>query len=178
MFDMLVTRIDALNDWLGRGISFCVIPIAALVLFEVVLRYVFNSPTVWANELTQMLFGAYVILSGGYIMRWGGHVNVDIIYSRLSIRSRAVLDIATSFLFFLFVGMMAFYGGSLAWESLTMLEHSESAWNPPIYPVKLTIPLGCILLLLQGLTNLFKNIMILINGDDFAVDATGEKETL
>ncbi|MGD8564298.1 MAG: TRAP transporter small permease subunit, partial [Desulfarculaceae bacterium] len=107
MFNKLVTRIDALNDWLGRWVSFCVIPIAALVLFEVVLRYVFNSPTVWANELTQMLFGAYVILSGAYIMRWGGHVNVDILYSRLSDKTRAVMDIATSFLFFLFVGMMA-----------------------------------------------------------------------
>ena len=178
MFNKLVTGIDALNDWLGRWISFCVIPIAALVLFEVVLRYLFNSPTVWANELTQMLFGAYVILSGAYIMRWGGHVNVDILYSRFTDRTRAILDIATSFLFFLFVGMMAYYGGSLAWESLSMLEHSESAWNPPIYPVKLTIPLGCILLLLQGLTNLFRNILIVINGDSVVERATGEKETL
>ena len=88
------------------------------------------------------------------------------------------MDVATSFLFFLFVGMMAYYGGSLAWESMSILEHSESAWNPPIYPVKLMIPLGCILLLLQGLTNLFKNIQFLINGDDMAVTATGEKETL
>jgi TRAP-type mannitol/chloroaromatic compound transport system permease small subunit len=111
-------------------------------------------------------------------MRWGGHVNVDILYSRLSDKTRAVMDIATSFLFFLFVGMMAVYGGSLAWESLSMLEHSESAWNPPIYPVKLTIPLGCILLLLQGLTTLIRNILILINGDNIAAAATGEKETL
>jgi TRAP-type mannitol/chloroaromatic compound transport system permease small subunit len=178
MLGKLVTGIDALNDWLGRWVSFCVIPISALVLFEVVCRYLFNSPTVWANEMTQMLFGAYVILSGGYIMRWGGHVNVDILYSRLSDKTRAVMDIATSFLFFLFVGMMAVYGGSLAWESLSMLERSESAWNPPIYPVKLTIPLGCILLLLQGLTTLIRNIMILVNGDNIAVAATGEKETL
>ena len=89
MFDRLVALIDAINDWLGRLVSFGVIPIAALVLFEVFCRYLFNSPTVWANELTQMLFGAYVILSGGYIMRWGGHVNVDILYSRLTGKTRA-----------------------------------------------------------------------------------------
>ncbi len=71
-----------------------------LLLMEVVLRYFFNSPTVWANELAQMLFGAYAILAGGYILRTGGHVNVDILYSRLSRKSRAALDIVTSSAFF------------------------------------------------------------------------------
>ena len=70
--------IDNLNDWIGKILSYAVFIMFVLVLSEVVRRYFFNSPTVWANELTQLVFGVYVILSGGYILRWGGHVNVDI----------------------------------------------------------------------------------------------------
>ena len=134
---------------------------------EVIRRYLLNSPTVWANELTQMLFGAYIVLAGGYIMAQEGHVNVDILYSRLSRKAQAILDIITSVLFFLFSLMMVYYGSSLAWESLSTFEHSQSAWNPPIYPVKLTIPLGASLLLLQGIAKLIRDILYLINGVDY-----------
>ena len=102
--------IDNLNDWIGKILSYGSFLMFILVLSEVVRRYFFNSPTVWANELTQLIFGAYVILSGGYILRWGGHVNVDIFYSTLSDRWKAVLDIATAIVFFLFCSMLFVYG--------------------------------------------------------------------
>ncbi len=156
--------IDDLNDWIGKILSYAVFIMFVLVLSEVVRRYFFNSPTVWANELTQLVFGVYVILSGGYILRWGGHVNVDIFYSTLSDRWKAILDIFTSTIFFLFCGMLFVYGGSLAWESLSNFEHSRSAWNPPLYPFKLCIPLAMILLMLQGIAKLIRDIYTLIHG--------------
>jgi len=94
--------INAVNDWVGNLLSYFLFLFFALLFMEVILRYFFNSPTVWANELAQMLFGAYAILAGGYILRTGGHVNVDILYSHLSKKSKAGLDIFTSILFFLF----------------------------------------------------------------------------
>ena len=145
---------------------------------EVVRRYLLNSPTVWANELTQMLFGAYVILSGGYILFTGGHVNVDILTCRLSPKTQAILDIITSFLFFVFCGMLIYYGGSLAWESLSTFETSESAWDVPIYPIKLMIPTGAVLLMLQGLAKLIRDILTLVYGSQFAAGDTGERETV
>ena len=156
--------IDNLNDWIGRVLSYAVFIMFVLVLSEVVRRYFFNSPTVWANELTQLVFGVYVILSGGYILRWGGHVNVDIFYSTLSDRWKAILDIITSTIFFLFCGMLFVYGGSLALESLSNFEHSRSAWNPPLYPFKLCIPLAMALLMLQGIAKLIRDIYTLIHG--------------
>jgi TRAP-type mannitol/chloroaromatic compound transport system permease small subunit len=75
--------IHDVNDWVGRMVSLLVIPLAGLLLMETVMRYVFNSPTLWAGELTQMLFGAFAVLAGGYVLRWEGHVTVDIVYSRL-----------------------------------------------------------------------------------------------
>ncbi len=149
-----------------------------LLILEVVRRYFLNSPTVWAGELTQMFFGAYVVLSGGYILASGGHVNVDILYSRLSRKTQAKLDIITSFLFFMFCVMMVYYGGSLAWESLSTFERSQSAWNPPIYPIKLMIPLGAGLLLLQGAAKLIRDILIVVKGEDYGDVVVHEKETL
>ena len=170
--------IDAVNDRMGSLLSYFLFLFFVLLFMEVILRYFFNSPTVWANELAQMLFGAYAILAGGYILRTGGHVNVDILYSRLSKKTRAILDIGTSILFFLFSGMLLIYGGSLAWDSLSRFEHSQSAWNPPLYPAKLMIPFAAILLMLQGLAKLIRDILILFNLDTDAARETPKGETL
>ena len=170
--------IDALNDWVGRVLSFGVLVMFLLVLSEVIRRYFLNSPTVWGNELTQLIFGMYVILSGGHILRWGGHVNVDIIYSRFSMRGKALIDIITFFLFLLFCGMLLLYGGSLAWESISILEHSNSAWGVPLYPAKMMIPLGALLLLLQGIAKLIRDILALSTGTQMEPGDAGERETL
>ena len=170
--------INAVNDWVGNLLSYFLFLFFALLFMEVIFRYFFNSPTVWANELAQMLFGAYAILAGGYIMRTGGHVNVDIVYSRLSIKSKAGLDIFTSILFFLFCGMLLIYGGSLAWDSLARFEHSQSAWNPPLYPAKLMIPLAALFLMLQGLAKLIRDILTLFNIDTEVTRETPKGETL
>ena len=170
--------VDALNDWVGRVVSFGALFMFLLVLSEVIRRYFFNAPTVWGNELTQLIFGMYVILSGGHILRWGGHVNVDIVFNRLSTKVRAIIDICTFVLFLLFCGMMLLYGGSLAWESLSIWEHSDSAWGVPLYPAKMMIPIGAFLLLLQGFAKLIRDILTLLTGTQLAPGDTGERETL
>ena len=158
-----VNTINAVNDWIGEKLAYFLFGFFILILLQVVLRYVFNAPTVWAGELAQMLFGAYAILTGGHIMRIGGHVNVDIIYSRLSTKARAGLDIFTSILFFLFCGMLLIYGGSMAMDSIARLETSGSAWDPPVYPMRLAIPLAAFLLLVQGIAKLVTDICILFD---------------
>lgn len=169
--------IDALNDWVGKALSYGILAMFLLVLSEVIRRYFFNAPTVWGTEATQLIFGMYVVLSGGHILRWGGHVNVDIIYSRFSIRTKAVIDICTFSLFFLFCGMMFLYGGSLAWESLSILERSNSAWGVPLYPWKLMIPIGALLLLLQGTAKLIRDVLALSTGTGREPGHAGERET-
>lgn len=174
----ILNAVDNINDWVGKVLSFGVLFMFALVLIEVIQRYFFNSPTVWGNELTQLTFGVYVVLSGGYILRWGGHVNVDILYSRFSTKGKAITDIITFALFLLFCGMMLAYGASLAWDSLARFEHSQSAWNPPLYPVKLMIPTGASLLLLQGIAKLVRDIVTLLTGEEIATREAGEREAL
>lgn len=174
----MLRLIDNINEWVGRIFSLGVLLMFALVLSEVIRRYLFNSPTVWGNELTQLTFGAYTVLAGGYVLKWGGHVNVDIFYIRLSTRGRAVVDIITFALFFIFGAMMLVYGGSLAWDSLSRLEHSQSAWNPPLYPVKLMIPTGAFLLLIQGIAKLVRDIITVATGEKIAVPTKEKRETI
>jgi len=74
--------------------------------------------------------------------------------------------------------MLFVYGGSLAWDSLSRFEHSQSAWNPPLYPVKLMIPLGALLLMLQGLAKLILDFFILLDIEPPITHQTQEGESL
>lgn len=157
-----VTR---LNDFVGRWIALLIFAMFGFLLLEVGFRYLLNSPMVWTNEFTQMLFGIYAVMSGGYIMAHRGHVNVDLLHSHLAPRKRAIMDIFTSLVFFIFTLALLWFGIDMASESMASWETSYSAWNPPIWPVKLAIPLGTGLLVLQGLVKLLEDIAIAFDLD-------------
>lgn len=170
--------ISRLNDFLGRWFSYLIFIISALLLLEVGLRYVFNSPTVWANELSQLLFGVYGVMAGGYVMAHRGHVNVDLLYSHLSPRTQAWVDVFTSALMFIFLIALLYFGCSMAMESIRNLETSFSAWNPPVWPVKAMLPIGTVLLLLQGIAKFLGDLAIALNlakPEDFHVELEDSK---
>ena len=173
----MLKTIDQFNDFLGRKISLLILIIFGLMVIEVVRRYLFNAPSLWGNESVQMLFGAYAMLSGGYVLLVKGHVSVDIIYGLLPRRAQAAIDVVTSTLLFLFCGVLLYFGSALAWDSLVRLEHSTSAWDPPLYPVKMMIPLGALLILLQGISNLYRDIKVLMNDKSSEQYETSEKES-
>jgi TRAP-type mannitol/chloroaromatic compound transport system permease small subunit len=167
-----VTR---LNDFIGRWLALLVFAMFIFLLLEVGFRYLLNSPTVWTNELTQMLFGVYAIMSGGYIMAHRGHVNVDLLYSHLGPRVQAGIDIFTSVIFFIFTLALFWFGYDMASSSVASWETSYSAWNPPIWPVKVAIPLGTGLLVLQGVVKLLQDIAIAFNLDYYK-PANGQEQ--
>ncbi|NLO80384.1 MAG: TRAP transporter small permease subunit [Xanthomonadaceae bacterium] len=156
----LLRLITCLNVWVGKITAFFVVPIFLLILIEVFMRYFLGAPAVWTNELAQLIFGVYSIMAGGYLAVSNGHVNVDIVYARFPERARAVIDILTSTLFFLFIGSLLYFGVSMALDSMSTWERSQSAWNPYIWPFKLMIPVAATLLLLQGIVKLIKDILI------------------
>ncbi|WP_290652004.1 TRAP transporter small permease subunit [Aquisalimonas sp.] len=161
---MLLRGVTYANEWVGRTLlAYLVLVMFALLFLEVNMRYVLGAPTVWTGELTQMLFGAYAILAGAYIMTQGAHANVDIFYARFPRRVRAAVDIFTSFLFFAFVLVLLTEGYSMAEDSVSRWESSRSAWDAPVWPVKVAIPVGAGLLLLQGIVKLIQDILILLN---------------
>jgi TRAP-type mannitol/chloroaromatic compound transport system permease small subunit len=138
--------------------------ITAIIMWEIILRAVFNRPTIWAHELGLMVFGALSMLGGGYAHKYRAHVNMDLVYARLSGRGKTLLDIITFPLLALFCAILLWKGWVYAWRSIVIWEYSQSNWAPLVWPIKLTIPVGAALLFLQGLSNLISDIAANISG--------------
>ena len=162
--------VDATNEWLGRGVSFLILLVIAIVVFEVVARYVFNRPTIWAHEMSLFLYGPYFMLAGGYVLLHKAHVNVDIIHLRLSLRARVITDLVTALLFFFYAGLLLWQGGQMAWESVVIREVNATFWAPITYPFKLLLPISAFLLLMQGLAKFIRDFITAVSGKE----ATGE----
>lgn len=158
--------IDIISLTTGKIVSFLVIAMVGVTVYEVVMRYVFGAPTIWAFEMNYLMFGAYAILGGAYTLYLKGHVNVDILYGRLSIRGKAISDLATFVFFLIFSGLLLWKVGELAWDSLMIRERLSSAWAPPVYPLKLIMFVGVVLLLLQGLAKFIRDLTIAITGGE------------
>lgn len=172
----LARAVTRLNRWIGRIVAWIILPIFALLIVDVAMRYVVGRPAIWTSELAQLVFGVYGVIGGGYLLAERAHVNVDILYGKLPRKRKALLDVATSILFFMFMAVLMYQGIDLAWESAEKLETSQSIWNPPIWPVKLMIPVAGLLLLLQGIVRLVSDIRVLMglpaDDDTFGTQAT------
>jgi len=166
--------VDKMNDRMGKIVGFFVYPIMLILVYEVVMRYLFNSPTIWAHETSCMFYGAHFVLGGAYALRHDAFVNVEVLYMRFSKRTKAIIDLFTWTLFYLYVGALLWKSIPWAWESLSVLEYSESPWGPPIWPVKLTIPVGAFLMLLQGMTKTIRDTFIAFTGDEILTMADTE----
>jgi TRAP-type mannitol/chloroaromatic compound transport system permease small subunit len=153
--------IDSLNGWIGHFVCYWSIIAVFVYYYEVLARHVFNSPTNWAHESMFLLFGMQYLVAGAFTLREDGHVRVDVLYSRLPKRARAVVDILTSVFFFLFCGALLWTGWSFMMDSIDVWEVSFTEWAIQYWPVKSTMAIGAILILLQGLSKLAKDIRIL-----------------
>jgi len=154
--------IDKLNDKVGKGVMFLIAALTLMVVFTVVMRYGLDAPTAWSFEAIGFVFGTYVILAGGYAILHHSHVAVDILYTRFSPRVKAALDVFTSLVFFCFAVALVWKGSQYAWHSVEIRQTTGSLWNPPVYPVKMMIPIGASLLLLQGIAKFIRDFMTVI----------------
>lgn len=153
--------IDGINSWVGKILGFMVIAITAIMMLEVILRYVFNSPTIWAGEVSQQLFMGLALV-GGYTMLRNGHVRMDALYSRLSPRGKAIIDVATFIMFLLFCSMLVWQGADMAWESIKTREVRYTYFAPAVYPIKTSLAVACFLLLLQGVAKFIRDIALIM----------------
>ena len=158
--------IDTLSEWTGKAVSYLIFMLAVVIGIEVVMRYAFDRPTIWVHEFSAMLFGTAMIISGAYVMRYQGHIPMDIIYNKLSVKGKAIMDVITFFLLTLpFVVVLIWYGGATAWRSFVRLEHDSTQWGPPIYPFRLMLPIGAFLFLLQTVAKLIRDFRIIAKGE-------------
>lgn len=162
--------ITTINLWIGSVACYAVLILFVLLFGDVIMRYVTESPISWSSLASKMVFGIYAIIGGGYLLARREHVNVDLFYGAFSKKKKARTDIATSFLFFLFMAVLLTESYSMAYDSVTRFEVSyETTWRPWIWPSKIMIFVAALLLVLQGIVKFIADIMILM---DIDVDET------
>lgn len=156
----LLSFVDRANERIGKGASFFVLAIMGVVIYDVLMRYFLTKPQSWAPEVSEFFFGALFILGGGYTLLKGGHVRMDAIYSHLSPKFKAILDLATSIFFFLSCGVLLWGGWLMGWHSFLLRETTSSAFAPPLFPMKLLLPVGAGLLILQGVAKFIRDLRV------------------
>jgi TRAP-type mannitol/chloroaromatic compound transport system permease small subunit len=165
--NFLLKIIDTINEWFGKAVSFLILPIVGILVFITLIRYGFSASTLWSDQISLFLTGPYFILGGAYTLLHNGHVNMDVVYNRFSRRVRAILDLFTAMLFFLFSGLFFWKAVGYSLDSLAILETTGSTLYFPLYPIKLIIPVAPFLLFLQGVPKFIRNLNIAIKGESY-----------
>lgn len=149
--------VSLVNEIAGRLVGFLVIVITGIVVYDVMARAAFGQPTAWAFDLTKHLYGAYFVLLGGYALRHRAHVTVDIVKDVLSPRLRSLLDFVGYIVFFFpFIAVSSYYAWRFAARSLQTGETTWGVAQLPVYPVKIALVVGLLLLGLQGLAEFLR----------------------
>ncbi|RJX35733.1 MAG: TRAP transporter small permease subunit [Desulfarculus sp.] len=162
---------EASNRWVAKVTSYIVVIMMASICYEVFCRYVIESPTDWSLEINQYLLCALSLLGGGYCLVMDQHVRVDFLFRHLSRRRQAVLELCTWWLGMLFCGVLIWRGGQLAIEAFLTNRLSDSVLELPLYPGLVMIPIGSLLLLMQILSRMLQNILLLRHGGEGAPPA-------
>jgi len=157
---------DKLSAWFGKTFGWLIILMTFGMSYEVLVRYVFNAPTPWALDVSFIMYGTIFMMGGAYTLSRGGHVRGDFIYRLWSERTQAKVDMTLYFLFF-FPGILAlvFAGFKYAGRSWSYTEVSiNSPAGIPIYQFKSVIAVAGILLLIQGIAQVFRCIICIRQG--------------
>jgi len=165
--NIFIRIVDSMNEWLGKILSAMIAVLVLLTVVEVIARYFFNSPTIWNFEVSTQLYGFYFIMLIGYTLKHNGHVSVEIIYSMFRPRTRAALNVICYLVFFFpFCWIFIWQGTLFAGQAWGMMERSQSAFSPPLYPIKTIMPIAAILLGLQGVSIFIRRLYFLIKGSE------------
>ena len=168
--------IDTFSERTGNAFAWLSVPLAVVVFYEVVSRYFFNAPTIWAYDLSYMLYGALFMLGAPFALRRGAHIRTDMLWEKFSNTTKGKIDFYAYILFF-FPGMILLFTTSIddAWHAFTLSELSEQTpWRPYLWPLKSVVPLTALLLLIQGVSEILKSWFMMRTGREFEHKIGGE----
>lgn len=142
--------IDLFNENAGRFASYFLLLIIFVMLFHILSRYVFDRPTIWAWDISRFLFGSYVLLGAGYHILHRRVIVVDILYNRFPQKVKLIADLISFMAVLIFCLVVIWQGGESAWRSLQSREISTSVFGMPLYPLRMLIPVGAFLIMIQS----------------------------
>src|SRR5262245_48676956 len=155
-----IQLLDRFADISGQITAWLIVPMTLAVTWEVVARHFFRAPTIWAFDVTYMLYGTHFMLGTAYTLIRIGHVRTDILYQKWSVRRQAEDDaVGCPGFSFPALVLRLYYGGKEAAHAWSIGETSDaSPWRPIVYPFKAVIPLTALLLLIQGIGEFLKSV--------------------
>lgn len=174
-----ITVVDAVNFRIGRIVMYGIFVLMGILLWSSISK-TFFLPTLWTLEMAQFVMVAYYILGGPYSIQLGSNVRMDLLYGSWSTRKKAWFDLFTVLLLIFYLCVLlwgavsstayslgywgsepfSFFGGLLTGaEEVGRLERSPSAWRPYMWPIKAVMVLGMFLMLLQCLSEFFKDVL-------------------
>jgi TRAP-type mannitol/chloroaromatic compound transport system permease small subunit len=157
---------DSLSAWVAKAFAWCVMVMTLGVSYEVFVRYGLRSPTVWAFDVSYMMYGTAFMLGGAYTLSRDAHVRADIFYRLMSERAQAVLELFLYIIFF-FPGVFALIFAGWKYVSRSWRYHEVSTMSPaniPIYQFKTVIIVAGALLVIQGIAQVMRCIICLRQG--------------
>ena len=159
--------IDSLSTSMGKAFAWCIVILTFSTCYEVFVRYVLNAPTVWAFDMSVQMYGSLFMMAGAYALSQGAHVRGDVLYRLFPKRTQAIVDLIL-YILFLAPGALAliYYGYGFAADSWF---YKEVSWSSPsriqIYFFKSLIPVGGVLLLLQGFAEATRCVIRIRTGE-------------
>jgi len=158
---------DSLSAWVAKAFAWCVMVMTLGVSYEVFVRYGLRSPTVWAFDVSYMMYGTLFMLGGAYTLSRDAHVRADIFYRLMPPRSQAALELFLYITFF-FPGVLALIFAGWKYVSRSWRYHEVSTMSPaniPIYQFKTVIIVAGVLLVIQGIAQVMRCLICLRRGD-------------
>lgn len=171
--------VDAFNHRVGRFIMYGIFAMMAVLLWSTISKFS-DQPSLWTLEVAQFAMIAYFFLGGPYAIQMGAHVRMDLFYENWSVKRKAATDALMVLCLITYLGVLLWGGlSSTAYslghfgsnpvgffvdlatgeKSLGTLERSRTIWRPYLWPIKSIMCLGILLMLLQALSELFKDIL-------------------
>jgi TRAP-type mannitol/chloroaromatic compound transport system permease small subunit len=162
----LTATIDRFTDAVGIAVAWLNVPLVLAVSYEVIARYFFHAPTIWVYDVTYMLYAAIFMLGAAYALHKGAHIRTDFFFESWSIRTKGVID-SIAYIGLFFPSLITFFIVSAddAWHAFLISETSEqTAWRPLLWPFKTIVPVTCLLLVVQGISEVIKSLHAALTG--------------
>jgi len=158
--------VDRISEIVGKLASFLVVVLIIAIGYDITTRYLFSKANFWAYDMTIFLYGSYAMLGAAYCHYTKGHVRMDLLTARMSLRARSTVDVVCYILLFfpLFIILIYKCGGHAIWALLHSERSSASAWRPYMAPFKMAILLGLVLFFLQGVVDFLRSLRIALKG--------------
>lgn len=153
---MIVRLVDGISEWAGRISAWSLFAVGFFITFEVAMRYVFNAPTVWVDEISRVLQVWVVYLAAAYVLKHREMVTIELILKKPNTLLRRLAETVAIVMLFIFAGVACYYGFQI-WLKSTLAGHTTDTYlAPPKMITHAPVWVGSVLLLLQGAVQLYR----------------------